>query len=151
MFTLIVQNVIYENLWGLSSPELAIRIGLSLTEPNVEGGNITMPGGNYASWVGTTRDFSIRQTFSGPTLTDVYLANDDYVQFVESGPTIPWGTIPYWFLEVMLSPGVYTVFDFGVITNRITGVPEPVTIGTEDSFAFDPDKLIFRFDNPEEA
>lgn len=143
MFVLNAQWDIFNFFWNGSVVNL--KVGLSSTEPNVEMGNITPPGGNYAPVDVTTSDFSIVEI--GSPLTDVYVKNDDAIDFLESGPSTPWGTVSHWTLEREISPSVFELFDFGVITNRITGLPEPKTIGTEDIFSFDPDKLIFRFKN----
>lgn len=145
MFTLYNQQVIFEALWGGGAPTVNVKIGLSSTAPDIQGGNITNPGGNYASVALTTDDFSVVEV--GIPLTDIYVKNDNAIDFLESGPSTPWGTVSHWTLEVEVSPSVFEVFDYGLITNRITGLPEPKTIGTEDIFSFDPDKLIFRFKN----
>ncbi len=145
MFTLYNQWIIFDAIWGGSAPTVNVKIGLSSTPPNIEGGNITNPGGNYAPVSLTTDDFSIVEV--GSPLTDVYVKNDDAVVFIESGPSTPWGTVSHWTLEIEISPSVFELYDYGLITNRLTGEPEPKTIGTEDIFSFDPDKLIFRFKN----
>jgi len=121
---------------------LTYRIGLSSTEPDVEGNNITNPGGNYEGVLVSGTDFTVYHTGS-----EVYVANNNFIDFIQSGPTVPWGTIPYWTFELQ-GKGTWDFFAAGVITDRDSGLPSPVTIGTEDYFTFDPNKFIIRFKDP---
>ena len=139
MLTVAFQQLLWENFFSGGN----LRVGLSLTEPTVGGQNVTPPGGNYAPVDVPAGDFTIVEV--GVPLTDVYVKNDDFIGFVESGPTIPWGTIPYWTIEAFV--GSWMLFEYGLITDRVTGDPSPAVIGTEDVFTFDPDKLILTFDN----
>lgn len=143
MLSLEQQKSILESGYGPTSP-LIYRVGLSTTEPDVEGNNITNPGGNYAPVTIDGDEFQVVEV--GVPMTDVLASNIDFIDFGQSGPTVAWGTVTHWTLELD-DKGNWIFWEFGVITNRITGLPEPQTIGTEDYFSFDPDKFILKFKN----
>lgn len=99
------------------------ELGLSSTEPNAGGGNITEPvGGAYARLSIANNDTNWTPANNGAK------ANNTIFTFPEA--TADWGTVSHWVLFDLGTPKLWGILDNGV------GVPTPVEVLTGKIFRF---------------
>lgn len=140
MYSNFMENFVLSKLFGSAAPSVNCQIGLSLTKPTVQGGNITEPSNGYARVTkNMNSDFIIDSDAN-----DYWAENVGSIDFPQA--TGSWGTIPYWTLYVFST--TYQFAEWGYITN-VSGTPTPVTISNEDYFSFNAAGLKIQFTPPQ--
>jgi hypothetical protein len=105
----------------------AVYLGLSLTEPDAAGGNITEPvGGNYRRALIGSGSQSLTQIMGAPV--DGVTTNERELHFEET--TAPLGTIGYYFTASAVTGGtIYAIGTLDVPISPIAGDGINVRVG----------------------